>query len=82
MESITADEMLSQLSDIETELFIKPRKEAALMLGADSEVIDNITSNTVIVISGHYREGLPNFIRFSPLLEKNTFIVMKEPNTF
>lgn len=82
MQSITASEILKQLSDIETELFIKPRKEVALMLGADSEVVDKITSKTIIVISGQYREGLPNFIRFSPLLEKNTFIVMKEPNTF
>jgi hypothetical protein len=79
---ITIDGLLKQLSDIEDEMFIKPRKEVALHLGCDAEQVESITASTVIVVSGHYREGLPNFIRFSPLLEKNTFIVMKEPNTF
>jgi hypothetical protein len=82
MQSITASEILKQLSDIETELMVKPRKEVALMLGAESKVIDSITSKTIIVISGYHREGLPPFVRFSPILEKNTFIVMNDPSTF
>jgi len=79
MESITVDEILKQLSDVEYEIVIKPRKEVALMLGAGSEEIETINKNTVFVISGHYRKGLPPFVRFSPLLEKNTYIIMNDP---
>lgn len=76
---ITADELLKQLSDIEDEMLIKPRKNVALLLGCDAEQVDSITARTVFVISGGYRSGLPDFVRFSPLLEKNTFVMMNHP---
>tara|TARA_R110002073_G_scaffold30422_2_gene94873 strand:- start:400 stop:648 length:249 start_codon:yes stop_codon:yes gene_type:complete len=82
MESITVDEILKQLHDVENELIIKPRKEVALFLGADKDQIDSITGKTIFIISGYYRKGLPPFVRFSSILEKNTFIMMDDPSTF
>lgn len=79
MSTITAEEILSQLSDIEDELILKPRKEVASMLGARSEVIESINRDTVIFISGHPRKGLPPFVRFSMHLEKDTYLIMNDP---
>lgn len=76
---ITADEIMNQVRSLEEELMIEPRKDVARRLGASSDVVDTINSNTVIIISGCHRDGLPNFIRFSPLLEKDKYIIMNEP---
>jgi hypothetical protein len=77
MSTITVDEIYTQMIDLEHELLIKPRLEVAEFFGLDTE---KVTKDTVFVLHGNPRAGLPNFIRFSMLLEKGTAIMMDDPD--
>lgn len=77
MSTITADEIYTQMIDLEYELLIKPRLEVAEYFGLDTK---NVTKDTIFVLHGNHRAGLPKFIRFSMLIEKGTALMMDDPN--
>ncbi len=83
MGPITIGELILQIENIDESLNIQPRKEVAKILGLD---VRKVTRNTIFILSGRYKEGLPNFIRFSPYLEQGTGVMVNEPihrlNTF
>ena len=77
MSQITVDEIYTQMIDLEHELLIKPRLEVAEFLGLDTE---KVTKDTVFVLHGNHRVGLPSFIRFSTFIEKGAAIMMDNPD--
>ena len=77
MSTVEAEDILKQIADFEHELFIKPRLEVAEFFGLDKTFV---TKDTVFILSGPQRKGLPAFIRFSNLIEKGTAVMMNDPD--
>lgn len=82
MKTVTAEEIIRELRLLEDEIFIEPRRKIAKLIGFSGEEIKSVNRNTVFIIAGRARTGLPNYVRFSPLLEKGTGVMMSDPTTF